>query len=73
MTPVTGWRAILKKKQIVNIYCTEDVMTDSNPDVAKIKPFVLTMPDNRFWALSECIGKAWHEGKGFRKPREGSA
>ena len=59
--------------EIVNIYCAEDVMTDSNPDVAKIKPFVLTMPDNRFWALGECIGKAWHEGKGFRKPRKGSA
>jgi len=59
--------------EIVNIYCAEDVMTDSNPDVAKIKPFVLTMPDNRFWSLGECIGKAWHEGKGFRKPRKGSA
>ena len=30
---------------------------------AKIKPFVLTMPDNRYWALGECIGKAWQEGK----------
>lgn len=59
--------------EIVNIYCAEDAMTDSNPDVAKIKPFVLTMPDNRFWALGECIGKAWHEGKGFRKPRKDSA
>ena len=59
--------------EIVNIYCAEDAMTDSNPDVAKIKPFVLTMPDNRFWALGECIGKAWHEGKGFRKPRKESA
>jgi len=59
--------------EIVNIYCTENIMTDSNPDVAKIKPFVLTMPDNRFWALGECIGKAWHDGKGFRKPRKDSA
>jgi hypothetical protein len=25
------------------------------------------MLDNRFWAFGECIGKAWHEGKGFRK------
>ena len=48
-------------------------MTDSNPDVAKIKPYVLTMPDNRFWALGECIGKAWHEGNGFRKPQKESA
>ena len=59
--------------EIVNIHCAEDVMTDSNPDVEKIKPFVLTMPDNRFWALGECIGKAWHEGKGFLRPRKDSA
>jgi hypothetical protein len=51
--------------EIVNIYCDENFMTDSKPDAAKIKPFVLTMPDNRFWAIGECIGKAWHEGKKF--------
>jgi len=53
--------------EIINIYCNEEVMTDSVPDIAKIKPFVLTMPDNRFWDIGKCIGKAWHEGKGFRK------
>jgi flavin reductase (DIM6/NTAB) family NADH-FMN oxidoreductase RutF len=53
--------------EIVNIYCDENVMTDSNPDAAKIKPFVLTMPDNRFWAIGENLGKAWHEGKKFGK------
>jgi flavin reductase (DIM6/NTAB) family NADH-FMN oxidoreductase RutF len=51
--------------EIVNIYCDQNFMTDSKPDAAKIKPFVLTMPDNRFWAIGECIGKAWHEGKKF--------
>jgi flavin reductase (DIM6/NTAB) family NADH-FMN oxidoreductase RutF len=59
--------------EIVNIYCDENVMTDSNPDAAKIKPFVLTMPDNRFWAIGECLGKAWHEGKEFRKSQKNSA
>ena len=33
----------------------------------KVKPFVLSMPDNRFWALGECVGKAWQEGKGLKK------
>ena len=59
--------------EIVNIYCDENVMTDSNPDAAKIKPFVLTMPDNRFWAIGESLGKAWHEGKEFRKSKKNSA
>ena len=58
--------------EIVNIYCEDILMTDSKPDITKIKPFVLTMPDNRFWALSDCIGKAWHTGKNFRKPRKNS-
>lgn len=53
--------------EIINIYCEEEFLTDGIPDVAKIKPFVLSMPDNRFWSLGTCIGKAWHEGKEFRK------
>jgi flavin reductase (DIM6/NTAB) family NADH-FMN oxidoreductase RutF len=53
--------------EIINIYCDEAFMTDDKPDVTKINPFVLTMPDNRFWALGECIGKAWHAGKEFRQ------
>ncbi len=55
---------------IINIYCDETCMTEGNPDIEKINPFVLTMPDNRFWAIGSCIGKAWHAGKefgGFRK------
>jgi flavin reductase (DIM6/NTAB) family NADH-FMN oxidoreductase RutF len=53
--------------EIINIYCDEECMTAGKPDPTKIKPFVLTMPDNRFWSIGDCIGKAWHEGKGFRK------
>ena len=53
--------------EIINIYCEEDYLTDGNPDIAKIKPFVLTMPDNRFWGLGECIGMAWNAGKSLRK------
>ncbi|KPK35207.1 MAG: flavin reductase [Nitrospira bacterium SG8_35_1] len=59
--------------EIVNIYCDEKVMTNSHPDAAKIKPFVLTMPDNRFWAIGECLGKAWHEGKKFGKSQKDTA
>jgi hypothetical protein len=54
--------------EIVIIYCDDMFLTDFKPDMAKIKPFVLTMPDNHFWALGACIGKAWHAGKKFRKP-----
>jgi flavin reductase (DIM6/NTAB) family NADH-FMN oxidoreductase RutF len=53
--------------EIINIYTEERFLTDGKPDVKKINPFVLTMPDNRFWAIGECIGKAWHEGTAVRE------
>jgi flavin reductase (DIM6/NTAB) family NADH-FMN oxidoreductase RutF len=56
--------------EIVNIYCDDVFLTESKPDITKIKPFVLTMPDNRFWALGDCVGRAWHAGKKFRKHRK---
>lgn len=56
--------------EIINIYCDEDFMSNGKPDVTKIKPFVLTMPDNRFWALGDCIGNAWDAGKKLRKSKK---
>jgi len=32
-----------------------------------INPFLLTMPDNRFWAIGESVGSAWDAGKAVRK------
>jgi flavin reductase (DIM6/NTAB) family NADH-FMN oxidoreductase RutF len=52
---------------IVNIYSEEKFLTDGKPDVAKVRPFVLTMPDNRFWAIGESVGNAWNAGKSLRK------
>ena len=33
------------------------------PDITKMKPFTLTMPDNRYWSVGRCVGKAWSIGK----------
>lgn len=52
--------------EIINIYSEERFMTDGKPDVTKSRPFLLTMPDNRFWAIGECVGKAWNEGKALK-------
>lgn len=49
--------------EIKATWCEERFMTDGTPDAAKIEPFVLTMPDNLFWSLGDCIGRAWHDGK----------
>jgi len=53
--------------EIINIYTEETYLTDGKPDIEKMKPFLLTMPDNRFWSIGECLGHAWHEGKKIKE------
>ncbi len=52
--------------EIVRAYADKTCLTGGLPDIRKIAPFMLTMPDNRYWAVGECIGKAWSIGKGKR-------
>ena len=52
--------------EIVGAYTEERYLTDGKPDVKKINPFTLTMPDNRYWSMGESIGKAWGIGKEFK-------
>jgi len=52
--------------EIVSVYSEEKYLTDGNPDIKKIKPFVLTMPDKRFWAIRDCVGHAWKDGKALK-------
>jgi flavin reductase (DIM6/NTAB) family NADH-FMN oxidoreductase RutF len=49
--------------EIVADYADEDCLTDAVPDVEKIKPFTLTMPDNRYWQVGDLTGKAWRIGR----------
>lgn len=53
--------------EVVGVHAEESLLTDGHPDPEKIRPFVLSMPDNRFWGLGDCVGRAWHEGKTFKK------
>ncbi|HEX9113429.1 MAG TPA: flavin reductase family protein [Nitrospirota bacterium] len=53
--------------EIRNIYSEERFMTDGKPDPKKMRPFLLTMPDNRFWALGEQVGNAWKDGLKFKE------
>lgn len=49
--------------EVVATWCEEDVLTDNIPDIKKVNPFTLTMPDNKYWAVGDCVGRAWHDGK----------
>ncbi len=53
--------------EIRNIYSEEQFMQDGKPDPKKIRPFLLTMPDNRFWSLGEQVGAAWKDGVKFKE------
>lgn len=52
--------------EIVGIFSEERFLTDGKPDVKKVNPFLLTMPDNRFWSIGACVGKAWNAGSVLR-------
>jgi flavin reductase (DIM6/NTAB) family NADH-FMN oxidoreductase RutF len=53
--------------EIVGAWCEEKCLHDGVPDVTKIEPFILTMPDNRYWSLGQNVGNAWKAGKNFKK------
>jgi flavin reductase (DIM6/NTAB) family NADH-FMN oxidoreductase RutF len=40
-----------------------DVVTDGRPDMKKIDPPLLTMPQNAYFSLGEQMGEAWSAGK----------
>jgi flavin reductase (DIM6/NTAB) family NADH-FMN oxidoreductase RutF len=57
--------------EIVNIYSEEKYLDNGKPDVKKVRPFLLTMPDNRFWAVGEQVGNAWKDGVKYKKKISG--
>ena len=57
--------------EIVNIHANEAILDGGKPDVKKVRPFLLTMPDNRFWAVGEQVGHAWKDGVQYRDRIQG--
>ena len=53
--------------EIVGAYADADCCTDGKPDIQNIKPFTLTMPDNRYWEVGAAAGKAWDIGKNLKR------
>ena len=49
--------------EIVAAYCEENCLTGEAPDLKKIKPFILSMPDKKYLGLGLEIGPAWEMGK----------
>ena len=53
--------------EVVESYADQKYLTDGVPDAKKVRPILLTMPDNNYWNIGEPLGKAWEIGKKFRK------
>jgi flavin reductase (DIM6/NTAB) family NADH-FMN oxidoreductase RutF len=49
--------------EIIASYTEEKYLTGGKPDITKINPLLLTMPDNRYWTIGACAGDAWNIGK----------
>ena len=49
--------------EIVDAYADYECCTGDKPDIEKVRPFTLTMPDNRYWAVGSQSGEAWRAGK----------
>ena len=52
--------------EITGSWCEERCLAEGKPDITKIDPFVLTMPDNRYWSIGEQVGNAWKDGKSMK-------
>jgi hypothetical protein len=51
---------------VQEVYSAELFLTEGKPDIEKIQPFTLSMPDNYYWSVGEKLGKAWSAGKVFK-------
>lgn len=53
--------------EIVETYCDPGCLVDGGPDITRLKPLTLTMPDNRYWAVGAQPGQAWSDGTALAK------
>jgi len=53
--------------EIVCAYADDGCLKDGRPDIKKMNPLLLTMPDNSYWKVGEYAGKAWESGKEYKK------
>lgn len=57
--------------QLRGAWTEERYLTDGYPDIEKIRPIVLSMPDNHYWAVGRKVGRAWHDGKALKDRLKG--
>ena len=53
--------------EIIESYCEEKCLTDNLPDIEKLRPFLLSMYENRYFSIGTYLGRAWNIGLTFQK------
>lgn len=51
--------------EIAGTWTEERFLEGGKPDLTKMRPFVLTMPDNRYWRVGDELGRAWSIGREY--------
>jgi flavin reductase (DIM6/NTAB) family NADH-FMN oxidoreductase RutF len=51
--------------EVVETHADVDVLTDGVPDILKIDPMILTMPDRNYRSVGKVVGPAWSIGKDY--------
>jgi flavin reductase (DIM6/NTAB) family NADH-FMN oxidoreductase RutF len=57
---------ILRIGEVVEIHADKSCMTDGKPDITKVNPIIYA-PPNTYFGVGKSIGKAFSEGKKYRK------
>ncbi|MFY1113274.1 MAG: flavin reductase family protein [Methanosarcinaceae archaeon] len=52
--------------EITTAYSEEQYLTQVKPDIKKIEPLLLTIPDNSYWKVGDYAGEAWKIGKSLK-------
>ena len=53
--------------EVMAVLADKECLTSGKPDIEKLKPFVLTMPDNYYWTIGQQVGKAWSIGRELKR------
>jgi len=56
--------------EIVAAWADEACLTDGQPDLQKMDPLLLTMPDNRYHSVGQPLARAWSIGKALKPKGE---
>jgi flavin reductase (DIM6/NTAB) family NADH-FMN oxidoreductase RutF len=51
--------------EIAGTWTEQQFLSEDKPDLTKMKPFTLSMPDNRYWSVGDEIGRAWSVGRDY--------